>query len=462
MHTAPISFAERSAQGVGDANLRAAMERARSGVFAKTDLAMQHPDFQNWRDLGAQIKNDALCRLDKLLEQFERNATAAGAVVHWAADAAEARALVVTLARDAGLTSIIKSKSMLSEEINLNDTMEDAGLEVLETDLGEYVVQLSQSRPSHIIAPIIHMTKDQVAEVFSAHHGPAERSTREQIVAEVRAKLRPRMLSAQIGITGANFLLADTGSSVIVTNEGNGRFCSTAPQLRITLAGIEKVIPSARELAVLLRLLPRAATGQHSTSYVSIMTGNRSSSRPVKHHVILIDNGRARILAGKYHTMLRCIRCGSCMNHCPVYKAAGGLSYASVYSGPMGAILSPLLFGHSHDELPHAATMCSACSAHCPVRIPLPDLMRNLREDQVAAGNESLMQRWCFAIWMFCALHPRIYRLAVLVSYRILRLLAGTTRKLNSLPFAQGWFKSRDLVISDTSPFRSYRPHHPH
>ncbi len=453
MQTAPISFANRIADGVDDANLKAAMEHARSGVFGKSDIAMQHPDYQAWSDSGANIRQDALCRLDKLLEQFEHNATAAGAVVHWAADAAEARALVVKITREHKLSTAIKSKSMLSEEIELNRAMTNAGVDVLETDLGEYVVQLSDSRPSHIIAPIIHMTKEQVSEIFATHHGPANRDSKEQLVAEARLRLRPRLLEADIGITGANFLLASTGSAVIVTNEGNGFFCATAPKLRITLAGIEKVIPSPQELAVLLRLLPRAATGQHSTSYVSLMTGTRASNNPAHYHIIMIDNGRSKILAGKYHQMLRCIRCGSCMNHCPVYKIAGGLSYNSVYSGPMGAVLSPLLFGHRHDDLPHAATMCGACSAHCPVQIPLPDLMRNLREDQVAAGDESLLQRICFAVWMFTTTHPRIYRLATRIASVVLRRIAGRSNTISKLPFAGGWFANRDLVVADTKPF---------
>ena len=454
MATAPLTFSQRTAIGSNDDNLRKAMAAARTGLFHKASIAMSHPDFQTWREQGARIRDAALAKIDVLLEEFEEQATAAGAQVHWAADAATARNLVATLTAQHGAQKIIKSKSMLTEEIGLNDGLAAKNLDVLETDLGEYIVQLSKGRPSHIIAPIIHMTAEQVKEVFVANHADHPRTTREEMVAEARAVLRPRMLAADLGITGANFLVADTGSVVLVTNEGNGRYCTTLPPVRITIAGIEKIVPTAKELAVLLRLLPRAATGQESSAYVSIATGSRGASNPKHHHIILIDNGRSRLLGGKYRKMLRCIRCGSCMNHCPVYRVAGGLSYGSVYAGPMGAILSPNLFGHRYDDLPHAATMCGACSMNCPVKIPLPDLMRNLREDQIDSGDQALLEKILFGVWAFAACHPTWYGLGTRIVSWLMRTCIGSGKSLHSLPGGKGWFEGRDLRMPEHRPFR--------
>lgn len=455
MHTAPLRFSQRAALGVADANLKRAMASAEQGLFAHADKAMEHPDYQSWREQGAQIKDYVLANLASLLEEFEQQAIAAGAQVHWAKDAAQARHIVAEIAQQHNVAKVIKSKSMLSEEIHLNDGLEEAGIGVLETDLGEYVVQLGKTRPSHIIAPIIHMTADQVSEIFANNHGEFDRSTKEKIVHEARLQLRPQMINAELGITGANFLVANSGSVVIVTNEGNGRYCTTAPKVRVTIAGIEKVLPSFTELATMLRLLPRAATGQTSSSYVSISTGANKQHKPHQHHIVLIDNGRSKMLGNKYRKMLRCIRCGSCMNHCPVYKIAGGLSYNSVYSGPMGAVLSPNLFGPGHEELPHAATMCAACSFACPVKIPLPDLMRNLREDQVAAGEQAGLEKLLFAVWIFLTRHPRLYHFATRTLSALLRLVSNADGVVSKLPFAGGWFATRKLVAPTQPPFRT-------
>ena len=454
MSTAPLNFARRAELGKDNPALRQAMATAKQQLFANADQAMAHPDYAQWRDEGARIRADALARLPELLERFEERAAAAGAVVHWASDAAAARRLVADIARQHNCRSVVKSKSMLTEEIGLNDGLAAAGLDVLETDLGEYVVQLSGGRPSHIIAPIIHMTSQDVNNLFAAKHGDGLHDSKEAIVAAARQRLRPRMRGADMGVTGANFLIADTGSVAIVTNEGNGRFCGSLPRVRVSIAGIEKVIPGLAELGKMLRLLPRAATGQHSSAYVSIGTGVRGEGKPEHHHVILVDGGRSKLLASKYHEMLRCIRCGSCMNHCPVYQVAGGLSYDSVYVGPMGAVLSPHLFGPGHDDLPHAATMCGACSAHCPVKIPLPELMRKLREDQVDAGRETRLQRALFAIWMYAATRPRLYAAGARMGSALLRAVAWSRRGLPAALPGGRWFVNRSLRAPARKPFR--------
>ena len=454
MSKAPMPFYRRAERGMEDANLRKSMEIARKGLFKNARNAMEHPNFQEWRDEGAWIRDNSLMNLDENLRRFESRAVAAGATVHWARDADAARRLVVKIAKDHGCMKAIKSKSMLSEEIGLNDGLEGMGLDVLETDLGEYVVQLSDGRPSHIIAPIIHMTGAQVRELFKEKHGDRKRATKEDLVTEARELLRPRMLAADMGITGANFLVASTGSVVLVTNEGNGRYCAGMPRVRVTVAGIEKVVPTLEDVSLLLRLLPRAATGQLSSAYVTVMTGTRASPTPEHHHIVLVDNGRSAMLGGKFRKMLRCIRCGSCMNNCPVYRTAGGLSYGSVYPGPMGMVLSPLLFGKRHDELPHAATMCGACDANCPVKIPLTNLMRYHREDQVDAGNETLTQRLLFALWSFAALRPPLYAALSWIASFALGLISGPDRVISGIPGANAWFGLRILRAPGLRPFR--------
>lgn len=455
MSLAQPPFHRRAALGSEDPNLRRSMEIAHKQMFKRARDAMEHPDYQAWREEGAWIRDNSLRNLEENLRRFESKAKAAGATVHWAKDAAAARRLVADIAKKEKCEKAIKSKSMLSEEIGLNDGLAGMGLDVLETDLGEYVVQISKGRPSHIIAPIIHMTGDQVTELFREKHGERKRSSKEDLVAEARELLRPRMLAADMGITGANFLVAESGSVVLVTNEGNGRYCAGMPRVRVTVAGIEKVIPSFEDLAVLLRLLPRAATGQQSSTYVTVITGTRAAKTPERHHIILVDNGRSAMLSGKYRKMLRCIRCGSCMNNCPVYRTAGGLSYGSVYPGPMGAVLSPLLFGPRHDELPHATTVCGACDEKCPVKIPLTGLMRNLREDQVDKGDETFLQRSLFALWMFAARRPAIYSAMSTVASIALRTLAGSGQTIRKIPGGKAWFESRDLRIPGQKPFRN-------
>ena len=454
MTTAPLNFVKRSAAALEDDQLQDALQKAQKGLFASTDVAMAHPDFQIWRREGQRLRGAALANLDLLLERFEEQASKAGTRIHWAASASEARNLVSTIGHEHGCRMAIKSKSMLSEEIQLNEALQNAGIEVLETDLGEYVLQLCAGRPSHIIAPIVHMNKTEISELFSAKHGTPLTNDTRKLVAEARRVLRPRMLAADLGITGANFLVAATGSSVIVTNEGNGRFTATLPKVLITIAGIEKLIPSFTELATMLRLLPRAATGQSSSAYVTISTGPATGG-PAHHHVILIDNGRSKMLADKYRPMLTCIRCGACMNHCPVYLTVGGLSYNSPYVGPMGAVLSPNLFGRSHDDLPHGSTLCGACDNACPVKIPLANMLRMLREDQVAAGVPGPLANLLFATWAALARRPALYGLVERLAARVLKLLGGANGRLSKLPGGKGWFAWRDLRVPTDPPRKS-------
>ena len=452
MTSAPVTFTRRARQAIADRNLQQALTRARQAAAAKSARATAHPDYQVWRQQGQHIRDRCLANLDVLLEQFEQNATAAGCRVHFAADSASASRIVREIAQSCNAQDAIKSKSMLSEEINLNRCLEDAGIEVIETDLGEYIIQISGSRPSHIIAPVFHMRREEIAELFALKHNQPRRDKPAEMVEQARRVLRPRMTNASVGITGANFLIAATGSTVLVSNEGNGRFCASLPRVRITVAGIEKLLGSADDLATMLRLLPRAATGQHSTAYVTISTGVGDAG-PKQHHVVLIDNGRSLLLAGKYREILRCIRCGACMNHCPVYTAVGGHAYDAVYPGPLGAVLSPLLFGSRHNDLPQASTLCGACQQVCPVRIRLPELIRHQREDQADAGKIALFERMLYRLWMFAALRPRLYRLATKTATTLLAVLAGRRQIICAIAGWQpGWLGWRDLRIGPRKP----------
>ena len=350
------------------------------------------PEFEALRDIGRAIKEHTLAHLDFYLELYEQNVVAAGGEVHWARTPEEACAAVLKICRAAGAKTVTKGKSMIAEEIGLNEFLEQNGITPVETDLGEYIIQLRHEPPSHLIAPAMHLVKEQVADTFRAAHRALDpnRPLAEprQLCDEARALLRPRFLAADVGITGANFLVAETGSSIIVTNEGNGDLTQTLPRVHIVVASLEKLVPTFEDAASLLRLLARSATGQEFSSYTTVSTGPRRPGDldgPQAYHVVLLDNGRSAMLGGEFHDMLRCIRCAACMNHCPVYAAVGGHAYGWVYPGPMGAVLTPSLIGiEEAAPLPNASTLCGRCESVCPVKIPLPKMLRHWREREYA------------------------------------------------------------------------------
>src|SRR5229473_1735927 len=377
------SFPANVRAGLADPVLQRALGLARTGFPLRRQQAIERlPEFEALREEGRAIKDHTLAHLDFYLELYERNVIAAGGRVHWARNAEEAREAVLGICRAAGAKIVTKGKSMVAEEIALNDHLEANGITAVETDLGEYIIQLRHEPPSHIIAPAIHLMKEQVAEAFRAAHTglDPDRSLEDvrTLCEEARTILRPQFLAADVGITGANFLVAETGSSIIVTNEGNGDLTQTLPRVHIVITGIEKIVPTLEDAATLLRLLARSATGQEFSSYTTISTGPRrigDLDRPEQYHVVLVDNGRSAMIGGEFQDMLRCIRCSACMNHCPVYGVVGGHAYGWVYPGPMGAVLTPSLIGVKQaGHLPNASTFCGKCESVCPVRIPLPKL----------------------------------------------------------------------------------------
>jgi len=415
--------------------------------------------FERLRDDGAAIRDRVLDNLDVWLERFEETATARGAQVLWAKDGREICAHVIAIARRHGVQKIIKSKSMLSEEAQLNAALAAAGIVPVETDLGEYILQIAgDEAPSHILAPATHKNLAEVADLFAAVHGSARKTDIGALTREARDVLRRHFLDAGMGLSGGNFLIAETGSVALVTNEGNGRMVTTLPKVHVVVTGIEKIVPTLDDFAVLLRLLTRSATGQDISNYVSLCTGTRGegdADGPEHTYFVLVDNGRAGVVGGEFRAMLRCIRCGACMNHCPVYQTVGGHAYGGVYPGPMGAVLTPLLSGIGNaGELAQASTLCGQCAAVCPVRIPLPQLLRKLREQEAAHGLAGWRQTLLFAAWRWLALHPAAWSAATRLGARWLRRLAGDRGRISRLPLAGGWTAGRDFPAPEGKTFR--------
>lgn len=447
-------FQSRAKDALLDASLQAALDKARGGFVDKRAAAVDElPQFESLRERAVMIKNRVLSDLDAYLETFERNVTAAGGVVHWASTPEEGVEAILRICQDAGARRVAKGKSMIGEEISLNEALEAQGMEVVETDLGEYIIQLAGEHPSHIIAPAIHKTRDQITDLFQKHHArygiQGRREDVASIVDEARAVLREAFVSADVGITGANFLLADTGSTVLVTNEGNGDLASSLPRVHIVTASIEKVLPSHRDLSVFLRLLGRSATGQEMSAYTSIYSGPKRDAElggAEEFHVLLLDNGRSGILASEYWELLRCIRCGACMNHCPVYQSVGGHAYGWVYPGPMGSVWTPLLAGlKKAANLPNACTLNGRCEQVCPVSIPLPRMLLSLRKELFERGWGSAASRLGVAAWGLGARSPLLYRFVGGALAGFLSRLGRRQGSFRRLPLAGGWTATRDF-----------------
>lgn len=453
-------FKETARAKLDDPALQAALEKLQTNfVSGRAARVAELDNFEAIRDAAAAIRDRALADLDLYLEAFERNATACGTVVHWASSVEDVNRIVCELASKYGVKKAVKSKSMVTEECALNDALEAAGVEVVETDLGEYILQLAKEPPSHIVAPVVHKTRSQVSDLFEAKHGRPRTSVISELTREAREVLRPHFLSADMGITGANFLIAETGSTLIVTNEGNGRLVTSLPRVHVAITGIEKVVPTLEDVTTLVRLLPRHGTGQTITNYVSVTTGPRreaDTEGPEHFHVILVDAGRTRLLGGEMQEMLRCIRCGACMNHCPVYQNVGGHAYGWVYPGPMGSVLTPTYVGIEKAlDLPHASTFCNQCGVVCPVKIPLPDLLRKLREQQFERGLRPWRERAGLALWSWAARHPKVYATLARAGARLLSWCGGRAGFIRRLPGAGGWTGGRDIPAPAGTTFRA-------
>ncbi|MBI4962815.1 MAG: iron-sulfur cluster-binding protein [Desulfomonile tiedjei] len=409
-----FNFRKNAAEAVRDIALRGAMRTATDMFTTKRTQATSSVPLEEWRDRASEIKVKVLQDLSGYLDQFAVNATAAGAVVHRARDAQAARDIIFNVLRDRKAKKIVKAKSMVTEEIHLNPYLESHGMEVVETDLGEYIVQLAGEPPSHILAPAIHKSRQQVGRLFADKLGVEYTDDPTILTQMARKALRTEFLSAHAGISGANFAISDSGSLVIFTNEGNGRMVTTLPPLHIAVLSIEKMLPGLMDLTTFIKLLPRSASGQGLSSYLSVITGTRKpheNTGAKELHIVLLDNGRSEILKGPYWEILKCIRCSACMNVCPVYRVIGGHAYRSTYPGPMGIILTILLNGmDAAHPLTDATTLCGACTEVCPVKVPLGKLLRLLRERRVEEGFTSQAERAGMAAFGLAAKHPSLFR----------------------------------------------------
>lgn len=463
MKPASQSFKSNASAALQDENLKRALAGIKHGFVANRARARSNlPEFERLRDEAKAIKEHTLAHLDLYLETYEEKVLASGGHVHWASTAEEARAAILKICRDAGARTVTKGKSMVGEEIAINDYLEENGITPVETDLGEYLIQLRKEPPSHIIAPAIHLTREQVEGDFRRTHTnlPPERVLEEpnQLVAEARAVLREKFLAADVGITGANLLIAETGTSVIVTNEGNGDLTQCLPRIHIVIASLEKAVPTLEDAMTILRVLARSATGQEFSTYTTFSTGPKREGDPdgpEEYHVVLLDNGRTQMLGSEFHDMLRCIRCGACMNHCPVYGAVGGHAYGWVYPGPMGSVLTPSLIGVDEaGHLPNASTFCGRCEAVCPMRIPLPKLMRHWREREYEQGGTPTRYRLGLKLWAFAARRPRLYQALTGMVMPLLARLGREKGRFARLPLASGWTRHRDLPAPQGKTFQ--------
>jgi L-lactate dehydrogenase complex protein LldF len=464
VHSTSPQFKQNAARALSDGQLQKALGNVKQGFIDKRQKAADKlPEFEALRDSARDIKNHTLQHLDLYLEAYEAKVTASGGHVHFARDADEARDIILRICREAGAKTVTKGKSMISEEIGINHHLEANGIRPVETDLGEYIIQLRNELPSHIIAPAVHLNASQVEQDFRRVHTDLDpkRDLSEpvQLLTEARAVLRERFLEADVGITGANFLVAETGTSIIVTNEGNGDLTQILPKTHIVLASIEKLVPTLEDASQLLRVLARSATGQELSVYTTFSTGPRRSADadgPENYHVVLIDNGRTSMLGTSFEEMLRCIRCGACMNHCPVYHAVGGHAYGWVYPGPMGAVLTPSLIGvDKAGHLPNASTFCGRCESVCPVRIPLPKLMRHWREREFERHLTPATVRSGLTLWGFFARRPALYRLATGAAMGALSLIGRRRGAFRWLPLARGWTKYRDFPVPQGETFQA-------
>jgi L-lactate dehydrogenase complex protein LldF len=460
MQIASMHFKERAHRNMADAQLQGNLKKIQGKFVAKRRASLAElDDFEATREACRAIRQRALDDLDAWLEIFEKNATARGATVLWAETPADINAHVLEIARRHGVRKIIKSKSMVSEESELDRAIEAAGLRVVETDLGEYILQINDYEPpSHIIGPALHKSKEEVADLFAKAHSTPRKLEINELCLEARGVLRQHYLTADMGISGGNFFVAETGSVVLVTNEGNATLTTTLPKVHIAISGIEKIVPTLEDVATLMRILPRSATGQSISNYVDILTGTKSAGEfhGAEHmYFILVDAGRSGVLGGELREALRCIRCGACMNHCPVYQNIGGHSYGWVYPGPIGSILTPSYIGLENAlDLPEASTLCNQCGVVCPVKIPLPDLQRKLREQEIARGLRPWTERMGLRVWSWLATRPGLYALATRIAARMLAWMGGASKLVHRLPFAGGWTDERDLPAPEGRTFR--------
>lgn len=462
MESKTAQFKDNAREALANETLQVELARLSQGFpIRRQQAADRMPEFEQLRDQARDIKNHVLANLDQYLEAYEEKVVALGGEVHWARDAEEARAHILRICKAANAKTVTKSKSMIGEEIAINGYLEDNGIAPIETDLGEYIIQLRNEPPSHIIAPAIHVSKAEVEADFRRVHTdlPADRNLEDplSLLQEARHQLRDKFLNADVGLTGANMLVAETGSNVLVTNEGNADLTYSLPRVHIVIASLEKIVPTLEDASTLIRVLARSATGQDMSVYTTFCSGPKRESDlegPEEYHVVLLDNGRTDLLGSEFEEVLRCIRCSACMNHCPVYKAIGGHAYGWVYPGPIGAVLTPGLTGVAEaSDLPNASTLCGKCESVCPVRIPLPKLLRSWRtrhfENQSARSTGQMALR----AWAWLANKPWLYHKINGLIVAGIGAMGRKKGRMRWLPLAGGWTSKRDFPVPQGDTF---------
>ncbi|SDE06106.1 LutB/LldF family L-lactate oxidation iron-sulfur protein [Sporomusa acidovorans] len=456
-----LHLRDRAVKALKDDQMRQAVRKAVDRLSGNKDKAARElPNWEEWREQTRLIRQHTISHLDYYLKTLTENVRKAGGQVHFALTAEEARKIITALCKQYQAKQIVKSKSMVTEEIHLNPALTAAGMEVVESDLAEYILQLAGETPSHIIVPAIHKNRYQIAELFSQVAGEQVEPETPALTAFARKVLRGKFMSADIGITGCNFAVAETGSITLVTNEGNARLTTALPNVVISVMGMERIVPTFEDLETVLSMLPRNATGQKLTSYVSVINGPR---RPgdidgcEKFHVVIVDNGRSRMLADEeYRQALHCIRCGACFNVCPVYRQIGGHAYGSVYGGPIGSVITPLLENDFEfwGELPYASTLCAACTSVCPAKIPLQDLLFKLRQRRVSAGHTHVFEKFAFGMWKRFFKLPGTYKFAMKAASIGQKPLVNNGYISAQLPLLSNWTNSRYMRAAADTTFR--------
>lgn len=460
-----MSFRERATVALGSPKTLATDDGARRLAGKRDQAVAEYPAMDAMRDRAREIRMHTLARLDEYLAPLADQVEARGGTVFFASDAAEANEYIRRLAADRGVETIVKSKSMVTEEIELNEALELDGRRVVETDLGEFIIQLAHDKPSHIIAPVLHKTRFEIGELFAAEIDAAYTDDPFELNAIARRYLREIFLSADMGVSGVNFAAADSGTMVTVTNEGNARLCTTAPRIHVAVMGMERVVPTVEDMQVMLEVLARSATGQRLSVYTNFVTGPRrpdDADGPEEFHLVILDNGRSRVLGSGSAEILGCIRCGACLNICPVYRHTGGHAYGGTYSGPIGAVLAPVLQkDDGFSDLPYASSLCGACRDVCPIRLDIPSMLLGLRQEFTEAGETDY--GWLgpgLSAYARVATTPFLWR-AFLAAGGVFGRTVGRDGYITKLPFHAGnWTTTRDLPAPATQSFHAWWKEH--
>ncbi len=459
MKTPNVTFYERVEQALGDEQLTRSMDKATQNFYHKRLMASSaFPTMNAQRDRARQIRAHTISHLDEYLAQFADSVERVGGKIFWAKDAAEANAYIVNLAREKAVKRVVKSKSMVSEETEINQDLIDSGFEVIESDLGEFIIQLAGEHPSHIIAPVMHKNRQQIGNIFAEKLNIPYTDDAYELNRIARKRLREVFLTADMGISGVNFGVAETGSIALVMNEGNGRFTTSAPRIHVAMMGMERLVPTLDDLTVMLQVLARSATGQKLTVYSNLITGPRrrpEDDGPEEFHLVILDNGRSKALASEMAEILYCIRCGACLNACPVYREIGGHAYGSVYPGPIGSVLTPTIDQiDPWQALPHASTLCGACKEACPVRIDIPRMLLKLREQGTERGHSPLWLKVGLKLYSQVAKRPALYRFGQKMQGLATNLIAKQGW-INRLPGPlSGWTEHRAFPAFAKKSFR--------